>query len=86
VDAADYSLWRDSLGQFGGGLAADGNGNGQIDEADYGVWKSNYGTSLGGSGGIAAPAVTGVPEPSGGALLLMAIGGCHLLPRRSSRP
>lgn len=84
VDAADYSLWRDSFGQIGGGLAADGNGNGQIDEADYGVWKSNYGNTLGGSGGVAAPQVVGVPEPSCGALLVMAIAGCCFGARRWS--
>ena len=28
VDAADYVVWRDTLGQMGAGLAADGNNNG----------------------------------------------------------
>jgi hypothetical protein len=43
VNAADYTVWRDSLGQFAGGLSADGNTNGQIDAGDYGVWKANFG-------------------------------------------
>ncbi len=37
VDAADYVVWRDTLGQSGVGLAADGNGDSQIDAADYGI-------------------------------------------------
>ena len=37
VDAADYVVWRDTLGQSGTGLAADGNGNHQIDSGDYDV-------------------------------------------------
>jgi hypothetical protein len=31
VDTANYTVWRDSLGQTGAGLAADGNGNGVIE-------------------------------------------------------
>jgi hypothetical protein len=44
VDAADYVVWRDTLGtaviRFSG---ADGDGNGLIDPADYLVWRSHYG-------------------------------------------
>ena len=43
VDAADYSVWRDSLGTTGDFLAADGNGNGAIDAGDYDVWNSTFG-------------------------------------------
>ncbi|MCA9260542.1 MAG: hypothetical protein KDA61_15120, partial [Planctomycetales bacterium] len=39
VDAADYTIWKDSFGQSGQDLAADGNGNGVIDAADYTIWK-----------------------------------------------
>src|SRR5262249_14641829 len=45
VDAADYTVWQDSLGQLGIGLAADGNGNGVIDGGDYDVWKAKFGES-----------------------------------------
>ncbi|MEX2169212.1 MAG: hypothetical protein WD851_07865 [Pirellulales bacterium] len=45
VDAADYTVWRDTLGQFvenlGGG--ADGDHNGFIDEFDYDFWAGNLG-------------------------------------------
>ena len=43
VDAADYSVWRDSVGQTGTNLAADGDGNEVVDDEDYTVWKSNFG-------------------------------------------
>lgn len=44
VDAADYVLWRKTLGtevpMFSG---ADGSGNGAIDPVDYSVWRQNFG-------------------------------------------
>jgi hypothetical protein len=60
VNAADYTTWRDSLGQVGSNLAADGNGNGSIDAGDYDVWKNNFGQG-GGSGSLGS---TPVPEPA----------------------
>jgi hypothetical protein len=45
VDAADYVVWRKTLGT--GGIAAfsgaDGSGNGLIDQADHNVWRANFG-------------------------------------------
>src|SRR5690606_32701537 len=35
VDAADYTLWRNSLGSNGSGLAADANDDGTVDATDY---------------------------------------------------
>jgi T5SS/PEP-CTERM-associated repeat protein len=47
VDAADYTVWRDSVGAtVAGYFGADGNGNGQIDEADCDVWKAHFGNAL----------------------------------------
>jgi hypothetical protein len=48
VDAADYALWRDTLGQnvdkpFAG---ADGSGNGTIGPEDHGVWRANFGRTF----------------------------------------
>ncbi len=70
VDAADYSVWRNSLGQVGSNLAADGNGDGTVNAADYSLWKSHFGTSDIGSGGIAGGG--SVPEPAGLTLLAIA--------------
>ena len=57
VDAADYVVWRDRLGQTGPGLAADGDGDGVVDGGDYDVWKLNFGTA---DGGLA----DAIPEPA----------------------
>ena len=51
VDAADYAVWRKTLGQSGTGLAADGNGNGFVDGADYTFWRERFGTTLATAGG-----------------------------------
>ena len=71
VDAADYSRWRDSLGQTGANLAADGNRNGIVDQADYDLWRTSFGQGAGSGSGIPAPSVnqSGVPEPASLALV-----------------
>lgn len=45
VDAADYSVWRDALGQSVANAydGADGDGDLMIDQDDYAVWRANYG-------------------------------------------
>ena len=54
VDAADYTVWRDSLGSTGS-LAADGDASGVIDVGDYGVWKANFGSHAGIGAGAPMP-------------------------------
>ena len=75
VDAADYSLWRDTLGEMGMDLAADGNENGQVDAP----------TTASGAPTSATPPnsaaerlsvfldTTGVPEPTAHFMLILAI-------------
>jgi len=82
VDAADYTVWRDTLGQAGPRLAADGNANNQIDADDYEVWKENFGRGSGGMGtgsGAALPFAASlspaVPEPSTFALATLGVLG-----------
>jgi T5SS/PEP-CTERM-associated repeat protein len=84
VDAADYSIWRDTLGQVGAGLLADGNHNNTIDAGDYDVWKSNFGMTSG--SGAAAPAP--VPEPNAHSICFIAaafFGIYWVADRRRSR-
>ena len=69
VDAADYTIWRDTLGQTGTGLAADGDQNGKIEQADYDVWKSHFGNHAGSGSGASAA----VPEPTTLGMLLAGI-------------
>jgi hypothetical protein len=59
VDAADFVVWRNSLGSVVPAYSsADGDGNGIIDQNDYGVWRANFGRTL-----TATAAVSGaIPE------------------------
>jgi hypothetical protein len=67
VDAADYTIWRDTLNSTTD-LRADGNNSGMVDSDDYGVWKSHFGETAG-SGSLALATSGSVPEPSALALL-----------------
>jgi hypothetical protein len=61
VDAADYTIWRDWLGQsVTAGSGADGDHDGIVTQADYNLWKAEFGYS---SPGSAAATSTEVPEP-----------------------
>ena len=76
VDAADYTVWRDHLGDpTEAALHGNGSNSGGVDAADYTLWKSKFGTHSGsGSGSLEGG---NVPEPSDFALLiggLLAIG------------
>jgi T5SS/PEP-CTERM-associated repeat protein len=79
VDAADYVVWRNLLGQSSAGLAADGDGSGNVDAADYGIWRSHFGSVV----GTASGAVAAVPEPAVWALLTISL---LLSPRRYRQP
>lgn len=83
VDAADYSIWRKTLGSsvssFGEG--ADGNHNGTIDENDYLVWRAHFGETVG-TAGSTANNRTLVPEPTTITLLTVFLSFCG---RRSRR-
>ncbi len=68
VDAADYTLWRDTAGATGNDLQADGMGanglpDGVVDQLDYLTWKANFGLAYG-VGGASGRAATTVPEPA----------------------
>jgi hypothetical protein len=63
VNLADYTVWRDTLGATGEGLAADGSGDGAVDADDYQVWKDNFGNSSAALGALTINGGTSVPEP-----------------------
>ncbi len=62
VNFADYVVWRDSIGQIGNGLPADGDGSGTIDAGDYQTWKINMATVADST--LSTNATLAVPEPS----------------------
>ncbi|TWT66779.1 hypothetical protein Pla123a_44770 [Posidoniimonas polymericola] len=67
VDAADYAVWRDSLGQavtYGEG--ADHDFSGVVDQGDYYVWRNHFGGALNDAG---------APVPEAANLGLAALGG-----------
>ena len=71
VDAADYIVWRKTLGQTGFALAADGNTNNQIDADDFNVWRANFGQTAGSGSGASGNAT--IPEPGTQLMLLTGI-------------
>ncbi len=77
VDAADYVVWRNALGQPAGTLPND-NTNTAIGEEQYLVWKSNYGNVATGSATMSA-----IPEPSTVALAVVMLGA--VMARRIGR-
>jgi hypothetical protein len=82
VDAADYTLWRNTLGSTAN-LSADGNGNTRIDAGDYDVWKQHFGQAAG-SGGLSA-ARAAVPEPTSLLFCIAALPPWVVCRRRSLR-
>jgi autotransporter-associated beta strand protein len=89
VDAADYTLWRDTLGSTTN-LAADGNANGVIDDGDYDVWKMHFGEQVNGSGAASREGST-APEPdssilaaTAGFFLVFLVRRPQMAPRRRS--
>ena len=76
VDTADYTVWRDSMGQTGN-VAADGNEDNVVDMADYQLWSDNFGRNSvqGGAGASAA-----VPEPATWLLLLVGLAAISAHP------
>ena len=84
VDAADYVVWRKTLGQSGPDLAADGNATTTIDSGDYGVWRAHFGNTN--SSGSGASAYDAVPEPATCVLLMFAAAGWCLQRSRTAFP
>jgi hypothetical protein len=81
VDGRDYVVWRNTVGQSGSALAADGNGNYQVDAGDYNVWRRHFGQVVAGSGATLESA-GGVPEPHSICLLVSGVLCTTRLSRR----
>lgn len=74
INAADYTLWRDTLGATGPLQAADADANNSVDAADYDAWTAAYG-----------PPPTPVPEPGSGVAALACAAAAMVWGRGSPR-
>ena len=83
VDAADYVVWRKSLGQRGLGLAADGNFNNRVDAADFEVWRGHFGQMSEPSATGPTSANASLPEPTAQAVFVM--GMMLIIARQGTR-
>lgn len=79
VDAADYTVWRDTFGSTID-RRADGDNNGVVNAADYDVWAM----SLVAGSGAAASSSQGVPEPTAAVLLLFGVAAIATMSRYRS--
>lgn len=68
VNLADYTVWRDNLGQYTGGLA-DSNGDGWVNGADLAAWRTHFGRALGSQFPFS------IPEPTAATLFAAAFLG-----------
>lgn len=76
VDAADYTVWRDAVGQTGLGIPADGNNDEMVDQGDFDIWKNHFGPEQ------EEALATALPEPSTLGLLFFAMASCCCAARR----
>lgn len=77
VDAADYVVWRNTVGSvvMPAGSGADGNGDGIVNVVDLVLWRTNFGMPPGAGAGATLNAGLSnivVPEPCGGSLVIVA--------------
>ena len=83
VDAADYTVWRNHLGQSFALMNEVAAPLGQVTSADYDAWKSRFGNTSGSGAGSGSVAGSAVPEPT--TWLMAMLAGIALAPmgRRS---
>lgn len=77
VTAADYLVWRDSLGATEN-LSADGDGDRVIDTSDYDIWRAHYGSLL-----LSTSALDMAATPEPGCALLVSIAAWAVALRRT---
>jgi hypothetical protein len=85
VDAADYVIWRDTLGSpVTPSSGADGDGDGMIGSGDYDVWRAHFGATAGSGAAAVISSLSGnsVPEPAAWLLCCFAAAAIAALRRR----
>jgi hypothetical protein len=78
VDAADYALWRNNLGN---GTSLPNDDTAGVGEDDYTRWRSNFGSTSGSSASLGEAST--VPEPS--MLVLLALAASVMAQSRRLR-
>ncbi len=81
VDAADYVVWRQSLGSTTE-LAADGNNDGVVDQGDYDIWRQDFAQSCAPPNGMSI-SISNVPEPSTWAYMMLGGAQFQRITRRA---
>jgi autotransporter-associated beta strand protein len=81
VDAADYTVWRNHLGEST--VLPNDRTPGMVTSEDYDDWKANFGATSAGAG--AANGAFAVPEPFSAASILLALPACARESRRRRR-
>ncbi len=71
VNGSDYIVWRQTFGNTGAGLPADGNGNQVVDAGDYVVWRNNEGATAHVSAAGSTAAL--VPEPTAATIIVVSL-------------
>jgi hypothetical protein len=85
VDAADYTVWRDTFGdEVDEGTGADGMPDGTIDDEDYDFWKSRFGDVVDPPGRGSATSIV-IPEPAVITLTIMGLLALLVTTRRARR-
>jgi hypothetical protein len=74
VNAADYVVWRNNLGQDI--VLPNDTTSGTVRQEDYAVWRSHFGMTSGSGAGAGDLAPAAVPEPSALLLIAMAVAAC----------
>ena len=77
VDAADFVLWRDTLGSTMD-LAADGDLSGTVDMGDFVLWRTHFGEII----PAELTTISSVPEPSTVGVLIVGISLTTVFARR----
>jgi hypothetical protein len=86
VDAADYTVWRDLLGQeVVAGTSADGDFDGVVTTADYSLWVSHFGQSVVFGAGSLGDSASVIPEPTAACLWLIGLAIATLRRRHFHR-
>jgi hypothetical protein len=85
VDAADYVVWRNTLGETGADLAADGNGDDVIDADDYDLWRANFGQTAGSGSAIPSAETLSAAVPETATLVLLLSGLAAIALNRAVR-